>query len=122
MTSESNLQEPLLPLEQGSTYSTELNAGDAQPVTRPEAQQGWASGGFGWVAPLLKRGSRQGQLQPEDLFELPPDLLPEATGRALWRFWKKVRLERRGAGSSLQCRAGAGSRARNGLASFCPPD
>lgn len=89
-----SLREPLLPPEQGSTYSTEVNVGGAQPAEGLEAQQtasGGGGGSFRWVAPLLKRGSRQGQLHPEDLFHLPPELLPEATGRALWRFWKKVR-------------------------------
>jgi hypothetical protein len=45
---------------------------------------------FSWVAPLLHRGSTQGQLHHQDLFELPPSLLPAACGRRLWRHWLQV--------------------------------
>ena len=54
---------------------------------------------FSWVAPLLQRGSTQGQLHQRDLLELPPSLLPAACGRRLWRRWLQV-----GRGAAAPCR------------------
>ena len=44
---------------------------------------------FHWVTPLMARGSKR-QLQPGDLFPLPPAQQPKECASVLWGCWQQV--------------------------------
>ena len=44
---------------------------------------------FHWVTPLMARGSKR-QLQPSDLFPLPPAQQPRECAAVLWGCWQQV--------------------------------
>ncbi|KAL4856242.1 ABC transporter C family member 13 [Chlorella vulgaris] len=93
-------QSALLPEDQGPRSAGRSEAEPAATAT--DSRSYLARLTYGWVSPLLHRGSTQPQLHQHDLFELPANLHPAACGRLLRRRWHEEQERQR-------VRAGGGS-------------